>query len=182
SAVKDKRVVLEEFPQRDRGIMRAFAFNLRRDKFRDPRVRQAFNFAFDLEEMNKQFFFGQYQRIDSYFEGTELASSGLPEGKELEILEAVREKVSPDKLPPEVFTKPFKNPVGGSPENVRANLRDATRLLKEAGFEVRNQKLVNGKGEQFSIEFLTSDPNSERFVLFYRPSLERLGIAVSVRT
>ena len=88
-----------------------------------------------------------------------------------------------DKVPPEVFTKPYKNPVGGSPENVRANLREATRLLKEAGYEIRNQKLVNAKsGEPFSIEFLTYDPNSERFVLFYKPSLERLGIAVSVRT
>ena len=82
SAVNDKRVVLEEFPQRDRGMMRAFAFNLRRDKFRDPRVRQAFNFAFDFEEMNKQFFFGQYRRINSYFEGTELACSGLPQGED----------------------------------------------------------------------------------------------------
>ncbi len=177
-AVKDKRVILEEFPNRASGRMQGFVLNARREKFSDPRARLALNYAFDFEEMNKQLFFGQYQRIGSYFEGTELASSGLPEGKELEILETVR-----DKVPPEVFTKPFKNPVGGSPENVRANLREATRLLKEAGYEIRNQKLTNAKtGEQFSIEFLTSDPNSERFVLFYKPSLERLGITVSVRT
>ena len=177
-AVKDKRVVLEEFPNRASGRMQGFVLNTRREKFSDPRVRLALNYAFDFEEMNKQLFFGQYQRINSYFEGTELASSGLPEGQELAILETVR-----DKVPPEVFTKPFKNPVGGSPENVRANLREATRLLKEAGYEIRNQKLVNAKsGEQFTIEFLTSDPNSERFVLFYKPSLERLGITVSVRT
>jgi microcin C transport system substrate-binding protein len=177
-AVKDKRVVLEEFPNRASGRMQGFVLNTRRDKFKDPRVRLAFNYAFDFEEMNKQLFFGQYQRINSYFEGTELASSGLPEGKELEILETVRSKV-----PPDVFTKPFKNPVGGTPDNVRANLREATRLLREAGYEIRNQKLTNAKtGETFSIEFLTSDPNSERFVLFYKPALERLGIAVSVRT
>ena len=177
-AVKDKRVVLEEFPNRASGRMQGFVLNTRREKFSDPRVRLALNYAFDFEEMNKQLFFGQYQRINSYFEGTELASSGLPEGQELAILEAVR-----DKVPPELFTKPFKNPVGGSPENVRGNLREATRLLKEAGYEIRNQKLVNAKsGEQFAIEFLTSDPNSERFVLFYKPSLERLGITVSVRT
>src|SRR5207302_8165076 len=72
-AVKEKRMVLEEFPQRSRGIMQAFAFNTRRDKFKDPRVRRAFNFAYDFEEMNKQIFFGQYTRIKSYFEGTELA-------------------------------------------------------------------------------------------------------------
>ncbi len=70
--------------------MQAFALNIRRDQFKDPRVRRALNFAFDFEEMNKQIFFGQYKRISSYFDGTELASSGLPEGKELEILEAVR--------------------------------------------------------------------------------------------
>ncbi|MGB9368291.1 MAG: extracellular solute-binding protein [Xanthobacteraceae bacterium] len=177
-AVKDKRVVLEEFPNRASGRMQGFVLNTRREKFSDPRVRLALNYAFDFEEMNKQLFFGQYQRINSYFEGTELASSGLPEGQELAILETVR-----DKVPPEVFTKSFKNPVGGSAENVRANLREATRLLKEAGYEIRNQKLTNGKtGEQFSVEFLTSDPNSERFVLFYKPTLERLGINVSVRT
>jgi microcin C transport system substrate-binding protein len=177
-AVSNKRVVLEEFPNRASGRMQGFVLNTRREKFSDPRVRLALNYAFDFEEMNKQLFFGQYQRVGSYFDGTELASSGLPEGKELEILETVR-----DKVPAEVFTKPFKNPVGGSPENVRANLREATRLLKEAGYEIRNQKLVNAKsGEQFSIEFLTYDPNSERFVLFYKPSLERLGITVSVRT
>ncbi|MEA2879555.1 MAG: microcin transport system substrate-binding protein [Hyphomicrobiales bacterium] len=177
-AVKDKRVVQEEFPNRASGRMQGFVLNTRREKFSDPRVRLALNYAFDFEEMNKQLFFGQYQRIGSYFDGTELASSGLPEGKELEILETVR-----DKVPAEVFTKPYKNPVGGTPENVRANLREATRLLKEGGYEVRNQKLVNAKnGEQFSIEFLTYDPNSERFVLFYKPALERLGIAVSVRT
>jgi microcin C transport system substrate-binding protein len=177
-AVKDKRVVQEEFPNRASGRMQGFVLNTRREKFSDPRVRLALNYAFDFEEMNKQLFFGQYQRIGSYFDGTELASSGLPEGKELEILETVR-----DKVPSEVFTKPYKNPVGGTPENVRANLREATRLLKEGGYEVRNQKLVNAKsGEQFSIEFLTYDPNSERFVLFYKPALERLGIAVGVRT
>ena len=60
--------------------MQAFAFNIRRAKFQDPRVRLAFNYAFDFEEMNKQIFFGQYTRIASYFQGTELASSGLPEG------------------------------------------------------------------------------------------------------
>ena len=139
-AVKEKRVVLEEFPNRASGRMQGFVLNTRREKFSDPRVRLALNYAFDFEEMNKQLFFGQYQRINSYFEGTELASSGLPEGKELEILETVR-----DKVPPEVFTKPFKNPVGGSPENVRANLREAMRLLKEAGYEIRNQKLTNAK-------------------------------------
>jgi microcin C transport system substrate-binding protein len=177
-AVKDKRVLLEEFPQRSRGIMQAFAFNIRRDKFKDPRLRLAFNFAFDFEEMNKQIFFEQYKRITSYFDGTELASSGLPEGEELDILDKVR-----DQVPSEVFTKPYTNPVGGSRENVRGNLREAMRLLKEAGYEVRNLKLVNAKsGEPFSVEMLAEEPSVERIILFYKPSLEHLGITVNVRT
>lgn len=178
-AATDKRVVLEEFPVRNVGWGQAFAFNIRRAKFADPRVRRAFNLAFDFEEMNKQIFFGQYQRVGSYFDGTELASSGLPSGLELEILQTVRSEV-----PPEVFTTEYKNPVNGNPEAVRANLREATRLLREAGYEVRNQKLVYAKtGEPMTVEFLdrTSDPNAERALLFYKPSLERLGITVTIR-
>jgi microcin C transport system substrate-binding protein len=176
-AVRDKRVVLEEFPVRNVGSMQAFAFNVRRDKFKDPRVRRAFNFAFDFEEMNKQVFFGQYKRISSYFEGTELASSGVPEGKELEILETVR-----DKVPTDLFTKPYTNPVGGNQQANRNNLRDALALFREAGYEIQNTKLVNTKtGVQFTVEFLVDDPQTERFVLFYKPSLERLGMTVSVR-
>ena len=181
NAVKDKRVVLEEFAQRDRGMMRAFAFNMRRDKFKDMGVRRAFDFAFDFEKMNKQFFFGQYRRVNSYFEGTELACSGLPQGEELNILEPLR-----DKVPPEVFTTPYTNPVGGTSENVRANLREGMRLLREAGYEVRDQELVNVRtGEVLSVEILsvTSDPlGAERLILFYKPYLVRLGIDVSVRS
>jgi microcin C transport system substrate-binding protein len=177
-AVTQKRVVREEFPIRSSGGMAGFVLNTRRAKFADPRVRRAFNLALDFEEMNKQFFFGTYKRISSYFDGTELASSGLPSGLELEILNTVR-----DQVPSEVFTEEYKNPVGGSAENVRNNLREATRLLREAGWEIRNQRLVNVKtGEGMSIEFLDADPVTERFILFYKPSLERLGIVVTVRT
>ena len=176
-AANDKRVILEEFPVNNYGVMQAFAFNVRRAKFQDPRVRLAFNFAFDFEEMNKQIFFGQYKRIKSYFEGTELASSGLPEGREREILETVR-----DKVPPEVFTTPYSNPVGGNPQAVRGNLREAVRLFKEAGYEIRNERLVNGKtGEPYVVEFLAEDPSFERVFLFYKPSLDRLGVGVTVR-
>ena len=127
-AVKEKRVILEEFPIRSLGVMQGYAFNLRRDKFKDPRVREAFNYALDFEDMNKAMFFGQYKRIASYFEGTELASSGLPQGRELEILETVR-----DKIPPEVFTKPYPNPVGGSPENVRAQFARGSPAVARSG-------------------------------------------------
>ena len=176
-AVRDKRVVTEEFPIRNMGLMQAFVMNLRRDVFKDARLRRAFNYAFDFEEMNKQLFYGQYSRINSYFEGTELASSGLPTGKELEILESVR-----DKVPADVFTTPYKNPTGGGAEAVRANLREAMALLKEAGFEIKDRKLVDPKGQQVKVEILVRDPSSERVALFYKPSLERLGVTVTVRT
>lgn len=178
-AVAEKRVILEEFANRSSGVMQAFVPNLRRAKFSDPRVRRALNYAFDFEEMNKQIFYGQYKRVSSYFDGIdELMATGLPQGKELDILEAVRAEV-----PPEVFTTAYTNPVGGSPEAVRDNLREALRLFKEAGYEVRDRKLIDAKtGAQFTLELLNSDPSFERVTLFYKPSLERLGIAVSVRT
>jgi microcin C transport system substrate-binding protein len=178
-AVSDKRVIKEEFPLKSSGVMQAFAFNIRRTKFADPSVRRAFNLALDFEEMNRQFFYGQYIRIASYFQGLDLAATGLPEGRELELLQAVR-----DKVPPEVFTTPYSNPVNGTPENVRNNLREALRLLKQAGYEVRNQKLVDSKtGEPYAVELLhqLTDPAFERIILFYKPSLERLGITVTVR-
>ena len=176
-AARDKRVLLEEFSMRASGRMQGFVFNLRRDLFKDARFRRAFNYAYDFEEMNKQLFYGQYKRIASYFEGTELASGGLPEGKELEILETVRGKV-----PAEVFTTVYSNPVNGNAENVRNNRRELLRLFKEAGFEIKDQKLVDPSGKQVSVEFLIQqDPSSERLVLFYKPPLERLGINVSVR-
>jgi microcin C transport system substrate-binding protein len=175
-AVAEKRVVKEEFPINDSGRMQAFVLNLRREQFKDARLRRAFNYAFDFEEMNKQLFYGQYKRINSYFEGTELASSGLPEGTELEILEMVR-----DKVPADVFSKPYVNPVGGNPESVRANLRESARLLKEAGLEVRDQKLVDAAGKPVTVEILVQDPSAERIALFYKPSLERIGVTTSIR-
>jgi microcin C transport system substrate-binding protein len=176
-AVEDKRVVLEEFPIRNVGVMQAFAFNIRRRKFKAPQLRHALNFAFDFERMNKEIFYGQYKRIASYFEGTELASSGIPQGRELQMLEAVRYDV-----PPEVFTTPYSNPVGGSPDAVRHNFREAKHLLETAGFSVRDFKLVDAAtGEPFTIEFLLGNPGYERVVLFYKQSLARLGIDATVR-
>src|SRR3984885_3693483 len=176
-AVSDKRVLLQEFPIRSSGVMQAFTFNIRRDKFADPRVRLAFNYAFNFEEMNKQLFYGQYKRIASYFEGTELAATGLPTGRELELLETVR-----DKVPPELFKKPYTNPVSGTPEQVRDNLREAVRLLHDAGYEIKDQQLVDKTGQPFVVEFLAEDPNFERVFLFYKPSLDRIGVATTVRT
>lgn len=176
-ARQERRVVLEEFPIRASGRMQAFVLNLRRDQFKDPRVRRAFNLAFPFEELNKTIFYGLYERPSSYFYGLDLASSGLPEGKELEILKSVR-----DKVPPSVFTTPYKNPVNDSPEAIRSNLREADRLLKEAGWEVKGGRRVNAKGEVFSVELLGSSPNDERIFLPYADVLKRLGIAATVRT
>jgi microcin C transport system substrate-binding protein len=175
-AVRDGRVIKEKFPTPSLGRMQGYAFNLRRPLFSDVRLRRAFNYAYDFEEQNRQLSFGEYQRDNSYFDGTELASSGLPEGKELEILETVR-----DKVPAEIFTVPYKNPVGGSAEAMRSNLRDAARLLKEAGFEIRDRKLIGRDGKPVTVEFLIQDPNDERGLGFYKPNLERLGIASTIR-
>lgn len=176
-AKQEGRVILEEFPFRATGVMQAFTLNMRRDKFKDQRVRRAFNLAFPFEELNKTIFYGLYERPSSYFYGLDLASSGLPEGKEREILESVR-----DKVPASVFTTPYKNPVNDSPEAIRNNLREADRLLKEAGWEIKNGRRVNAKGEVLSVELLSSSPNEERVFLPYKASLDRLGIVASVRT
>jgi len=175
-AVREGRVIKEKFPTLSIGRMQGYAFNLRRPLFADVRLRRAFNYAYDFEEQNRQLSFGEYQRDNSYFDGTELASSGLPQGRELEILESMR-----DKVPPEVFTTPYKNPVGGGAEAMRNNLREASRLLKEAGFEIRDRKLVGRDGKPVSVEFLIQDPADERGLGFYKPNLEKLGIAVSIR-
>lgn len=176
-AVREGKVILEEFAIRSQGVMQAFVFNLRRPKFQDERVRRAFNLAFDFEDINRALFFGAYERVNSFFHGTELASSGLPEGLEREILESVK-----DKVPPEVFTTPYANPVNGGNERVRANLRDAVRLLQEAGYELRGRNMVSkATGEPLSVEILGFDPSLERYALPYKQALERIGITVTVR-
>jgi microcin C transport system substrate-binding protein len=176
-AVSEKRVRREEFPIHSMGVMQAFAFNLRRRKFRDPRVRRAFNFAFNYQEINRELFYNQYKRIASYFEGTDLAAGGLPSEQELALLQPLRSQV-----PPEVFTTPYWNPVAADQNAARANLREAMRLFNAAGFEVRDLALVDPEtSEPMQVEFLVGDPSLERVVLFYQPALQRLGITVNVR-
>ncbi len=177
-AVKDGRIIKALFPERGRGLMVGFIFNLRREKFADPRLRQAFNYAFNFEEMNRTIFFNQYKRLGSYFSGTELASKGLPGGRELEILETVRGEV-----PEEVFTTEYKNPVSKDRRERRGNLRKAIKLLKEAGWVIRNGKLVNAKtGAPFEIEYLLNGPAFERVALRFKNNLRPLGIDLRIRT
>ena len=157
--------------------MQAFVFNLRRAKFADPRVRRAFNLAFDFEWANKNLFYGQYQRLSSYFANTELAASGLPEGQELDILNEVK-----DQVPPEVFTKVYENPTNAGPREFRGNLRAAAGLLKEAGWVIEKGKLINTKTkEAMTVEFLLVSPLFERVVQPFMRNLERLGVTSKIR-
>jgi microcin C transport system substrate-binding protein len=177
-AVKRGDVVLEKFYLKNSQGMQAFVFNLRRAKFRDRRVRQAFNLAFDFEWANKNLFYGQYTRTNSFFSNSELAARGLPDELELKILEKVREKV-----PPEVFTREYRNPVNNSPADRRRHLREAMRLLNAAGWKLGpDGRLRNARGEPFEVEFLLVSPAFERIVLPYVRTLKRLGITARVRT
>lgn len=176
-AVKRGLIKRDLLETREIATMQGFVFNQRRKTFQDPRVRQAFNLAFNYEWANQAMFFGQYKRVGSYFENSELAARGLPEGRELEILETVRKA-----LPPEVFTKPYANPVNAAPEDFRRHMGQASRLLADAGWTPRNGVLTNAAGETLSAEFLLVQPDFERLVLAYKTELERLGMKITVRT
>ncbi|ADP72100.1 extracellular solute-binding protein family 5 [Rhodomicrobium vannielii ATCC 17100] len=175
-ALREGKVVKREVTLETPKPMQGFVFNIRRPKFEDVRVRRAFNLAFDFEWTNQNLFFGQYTRTNSFFEGQELASKGLPSSAELELLEPLR-----DKIPPEVFTEEFRNPVNKDPADFRTNLRQAARLLKEAGYKVVNNKLVSPKGEPFTVEFLIESEAFQRVILPYVENLRRLGIDANVR-
>ena len=177
-AAKRGDVIQAEFHLENPDGMQALVFNTRKPRFSDPRVRRAFNFAFDFEWANQNLFFGQYARTASYFANSELAATGLPEGQELALLNEVR-----DAIPPEVFTEEYTNPVYAAPQDKRNNLRTAGRLLAEAGWTVGNDRLLrNAAGEQMTIEFLLVSPLFERIVLPYVSQLELLGIKSTVRT
>ncbi|MBX9458170.1 MAG: extracellular solute-binding protein [Rhizobium sp.] len=178
--VTDGRVKRETLPNdgRNSGVMVGFIMNLRRDQFKDIRVREALNYAYDFEALNKTIFFGQYSRINSFFYGTELASSGLPQGRELEILNEVK-----DAIPATIFTEEYKNPVSGDPKSFRDNMFKAIQLFKAAGYEIQGNRMVNvTTGRQFTIEIMLNSPVVERAVLPYAQNLKRLGINVSVRS
>lgn len=176
-AVRRGALKMEEVRSLNPQGMQAFAFNLRRDKFKDPRVREAFNWAFDFEWMNKNLFYGQYTRADSYFSNSELAAQGLPEGRELSLLRELEEDVTPD-----IFNTPYRNPVTDGGGNNRGNLRKAAALLAEAGWTVKDGKLVDETGQPMTVEFLLDQPTFERVVAPFRQSLDKLGIQSTMRT
>jgi microcin C transport system substrate-binding protein len=177
-AVKRGLVVREKIPVVQVAPMQAFALNVRRPQFQDPRVRQAFNLAFNFEWANKNLFYDEYQRVNSYFDNSELRATGLPQGRELEILNEVR-----DQVPPEVFTTEWKNPVNlGADEDGRKNLALAAKLIAEAGYKLKDGVLTNAAGVQLQVEFLNRQPDFERIILPYMGQLQKLGIKASLRT
>lgn len=158
--------------------MQAFAFNTRRAMFKDPLTRRALNYAFDFEWSNRQFAFGTYQRTNSYFANSELASSGLPGGGELKILEQFR-----GKIPDEVFNAEFFNPkTSGSGQDMRANLREAKNMLTKAGWVMGKNNLLEKNGQPFKFEILLNSPAFERWVLPLIGNLKKIGIEAKLRT
>jgi microcin C transport system substrate-binding protein len=178
-AVNEGRVVQELFPQdyNGYGTMVGFVPNLRRPKFQDERVREALNYAFDFEELSNTLFFGQYERIDSYFFGLPFRSTGLPEGEELEILNSVK-----DLVPASVFTEPYTNPVSGDPQKLRDNLRQALQLLTEAGYTLQGNQLLDPNGAPFTFEILLNGPTIEPVAQNLVTNLGKIGIQVSLRS
>ena len=164
------------FPDRLPAGMQGFGMNTRRAIFSDPRVRQAMAWAYDFEWQNKVLFYGGYQRTLSYFSNSDLASTGLPTGAELALLEPFRPQ-----LPPDLFTKPFALPVNDGSGNNRPALIAALHLLEQAGWTVQDRVLKNKAGEVMAFEILLSDPSLERITLPYVQDLKRLGVNATVR-
>lgn len=176
-AVKKGLVKKVLLPQRLPAGMQGFAMNTRRAVFKDRRVRYAMALAFDFEWCNENLFYNAYTRTNSYFANSDLACSGIPQGEELALLEPFRKD-----LPPELFTEPFRLPVNRTQDDHRQNLRKALAILREAGWQVKERKLVDAEGNPFRFEILLSEPAFERVALPYVQWLGRLGIDARVRT
>jgi microcin C transport system substrate-binding protein len=175
-AIKRGFMKKEQLPIVRVAPMQGFVFNTRRKVFEDVRVRKAIGLAFDFEWANKNLFYDQYIRLKSYFDNSELASSGLPAGRELEILNEVKAD-----LPPEVFTTEWKNPINATPEDARRTLGAAAKLLAEAGYTNKGGTLVDAKGQPLTFEILLDNPAFDRVMQPYKGVLEKLGLKVSIR-
>ena len=160
--------------------MQSFAFNTRKPKFQDARVRSAFNYAFDFEWMNTNLFYGQYTRSRSYFNNSEMEAKGLPSPEELKLLEPLK-----DQIPPEVFTTEYTNPLNPDESARRPNLRKASELLSAAGWNFVDDGdkpvMRNAQGENLTVEILLDSPVFERVALPYKQQLEILGITVTIK-
>ena len=168
----------EAIPNQRPSGMQGFGYNLRRPLFQDPRVREALAYAFDFEWSDKELFYNAYTRTRSYFDNSELAATGVPQGEELEILEKFR-----GQIPDEVFTTEYDPPKYDGSGNIRDGLRAALKLLKEAGWTFKGERLVNDEtGQPFEFEIILVQPEFERIVLPFKKNLERMGIDARVRT
>lgn len=177
-ALRKGQVVRREILHKRPTGMQAFAFNIRRSKFADMRVRHALGLAYDHEWTNKNIFFGQYTRTQSYFSNSELASTGLPSEAELALLEPFR-----DRLPPEVFTQAYRAPKTDGSGNNRANLRRAMLLLRDAGWAMQDGVLTHtASGERMEFEMLMMAGGMfDRVVAPFIDNLKRLGVHVRMR-
>ena len=157
--------------------IQGWLFNTRRPQFRDRRVREALGQVFDFQWMNKNLFFGVYDRTTSYFGNTAQEAKGLPDAAEQALLAPFG-----DAIAPAVLTQPFALPVTDGSGNNREGLKRALVLLEQAGWTIRDRKLVDGSGQQMKFTLLLDDPTLERIALPYQQWMQRLGIDVSVRT
>lgn len=170
------KIVKRDFPHSNAAGMQGFVMNLRRSQFKDIHVRQALGLALDFEWMNRQLFYGQYKRIYSFFNNSELAATGMPSADELKLLEPLR-----DKLDPAVFGPAPVPPRTDPPSSLRANLLQAKALFKQAGWEYRDGALRNARGEPYRFEILDDQPALSRVISVYVRNLQKLGIQVSQR-
>ena len=173
----DGRIKIAELEHQNPTGMQAFVINNRREQFSDPRVRQALALAFDFEWTNKNIFFNAYTRTHSFFSNSEMAATKLPTKEEIEILEPVR-----DQVPPQVFTQVYKAPETNGDGKIYTQLRQAKRLLQEAGWAFKSGKLINAEsGKPLKVEMLLYSPAFERVVSPFIRNLERLGIEANIR-
>jgi len=175
-AFEDGRIITSALPHQNPTGMQAFILNNRKTKFSDPVVRKALALAFDFEWTNKNIFYGAYTRTHSYFSNSEMAASELPTPEELKILEPIR-----DQIPPEVFTKVYRAPETNGDGRIYTELRQAKRLLSQAGWSFKDGKLIDKQGQQFTIEMLLYAPAFERVVAPFSRNLDRLGIKSNIR-
>lgn len=169
-----KKVLLKH--QNNAG-MQGFVFNTRRELFKDRRVRRALALAFDFAWSNRNLFYKQYERCDSYFSNSPLAARGLAKGRELALLNKYRKQ-----LPPEIFRKVWRPPVTDKPEQLRQNLLQAKLLLEQAGWKVKDSVLKNEKGKRFEFDFLLTQKGFERILAPWAHNLKKLGINMRYRT
>ena len=170
-------VVQRAFPNGNPSDYQGYVFNLRKDKFKDVRVRQALGLAYDYEWLNRQMFYGLYTRVQGWFPNSEFHAEGLPKPDELKLMEPLRSK-----LRPEVFGPAVTSPSTLPPASLRDNLRRAQALLAEAGWTYRDGALRNAKGEPFTIELLNDQPSMVRVMAPLQATLRKLGIEMSFRS